>query len=470
MRLLLIIPDGVGIRNFLLGPFFQQAIAEGDVHLLHTGKRDVLEPNIPQIKASAIQWHQLIKNGEGTPSVSLRHALAHSLTYAHMYWADTFCMRYKLSKPKGESRRARAGHTIARLIGRMASSPRGIQELDKWHCRVVERTPEVEHYRQLFRRIRPSVLFCSNQQPPQILSPVLAARSLGIPTATFIFSWDNLTSKGRIAAPFDHYLVWSDHMRSELTRYYPDVPHHCIHVVGTPQFDPYAERSLIWSRTEFMNRVGADPLRPLICYSGAPPHTSPDDPQYVKTLMELIRAGRIKKNPQVLIRPAPADDGRRYDKIRRDYPELIYVPPIWLNPEPGDWSKLIPLAEDNQFLANLTHHADLNINVASTMTLDFAIHDKPIVNIAFDMTIPPVFGSPLWDLYYRYEHYRPVVELGAARFARSVEELSTHVNSYLENPALDREGRRLLAELEVGQPIGEAGNCILQVLQRISRN
>ena len=44
---------------------------------------------------------------------------------------------------------------------------------------------------------------------------MLAAKSLGIPTATFIFSWDNLSSKGRIAAPFDYYLVWSEHMGDE---------------------------------------------------------------------------------------------------------------------------------------------------------------------------------------------------------------------------------------------------------------
>ena len=48
-----------------------------------------------------------------------------------------------------------------------------------------------------------------------------------------------------------------------------------------------------------------------------------------------------------------------------------------------------------QFLANLTHHADLNVNLASTMTLDFAIHDKPVVNVAFDPLPPPPLGVPL---------------------------------------------------------------------------
>ncbi len=40
--------------------------------------------------------------------------------------------------------------------------------------------------------------------------------------------------------------------------------------------------------------------------------------------MEHIRTGRIQGNPQVLLRPSPADDGQRYAEVRRDYPELIY--------------------------------------------------------------------------------------------------------------------------------------------------
>ena len=184
--------------------------------------------------------------------------------------------------------------------------------------------------------------------------------------------------------------------------------------------------------------------------------------------MELIRAGKIKSRPQILVRPAPVDEGNRYDGLRREYPELIYVKPRWAHPESEDWSRVIPLPEDVQFLANLTQYADLNINLASTMTLDFAIHDKPVVNIAFDISDPPPFGVPLWDFFYQFEHYQPVVELKAARFARSPEELAQHINDYLENPALDRENRRRLVELEVDMPLGRSAERMLDVLNKIS--
>jgi hypothetical protein len=150
-----------------------------------------------------------------------------------------------------------------------------------------------------------------------------------------------------------------------------------------------------------------------------------------------------------------------------EFPELIIAPPCWAKPVHNEWSMATPLPEDTQMLTNLTRYSDLNINVASTMTLDFAINDKPVVNIAWDVASPPPFGTPLWDHHYQFEHYRPVVEFGAARFARSPDELAQHVNTYLDNPNLDREGRRRFVELEVGDTVGRSGRRILEALEQI---
>lgn len=464
MNLSVLIPDGVGVRNFVIGSFLRQACEAANCHVLHSIPDELL-PAYQNSLSPALKWERLIPYRETPLSMTLRYSLAN----AHMKWADTVSMRNNLRKPiKGSWRRQTIQRT-ARLVGQMAASQTGIQLLDRWQTNTVSHLPEVEHYRRLFAQTKPSVIFCSHQRPPEVLPATLAAKTLGIPTATFIFSWDNLTSKGRIAAPFDHFLVWSELMRSELLRYYPDVTPDRVHVVGTPQFDPYAASELHWSREEFFARIGADIARPLICYSGGDTGTAPEDHLHIRALMELIRGGAVKQNPQVLLRPAPVDDGKRYDEVRRDFPELIYAAPAWIHAVPGNWASVIPSADDVQFLANLTRHADVNVNLASTMTLDFAIHDRPVVNIAFDVAQPPIFGKSLWEFYYQFDHYRPIVEIGAARFARSRDELAQHINTYLENPALDRDERRQLVELEVALPIGQASRNIVETLRKISK-
>jgi hypothetical protein len=206
----------------------------------------------------------------------------------------------------------------------------------------------------------------------------------------------------------------------------------------------------------------------LICYSGGDAGTCPEDQAHVRIVLDLVRRGAIRHHPQVVLRPTPVDDGRRYASVRRDYPELIVLEPAWVRGSNGDWGAVMPLPGDVRLLANLVHHASLNINVASTMTIDFALNDRPVVNIAFDVASPPPHGRALWHHYYQYDHYRPVVELKAARFACSPEQLAEHVNAYLDDPGLEREGRRRLANMQVLGPCGRAAQRIADVLEGIA--
>jgi hypothetical protein len=461
---IVLVPDGVGVRNFVIGRFLGEMARAFRPQVFHIIPDHLLDRYRTGADPSVV-WRPLIPYEQNRTALLLQY----SLGYAHMYWANTHAMRRALRRPVKGPLRSRLLVATSRLIGRAAAASGTIDVLDRLHCSAVGRLPEVERYRAMFSELRPRVLFCTHQRPTSVLPAVLAARALGIPTASFIFSWDNLSSKGRIAAPFDHYLVWSNHMRDELLRYYPHVPRQNIHLAGTPQFDPYGDPSLLWSREEFCRRAGLDPLRPVICYSGGDAGTAPEDPKHVEVLMSLVRTGWIRRHPQVVLRPVPVDDGSRYAGVCRRYPELTKLQPNWVHAQPGNWARVIPLAEDVQFLANLTHHADLNVNLGSTMTLDFGIHDRPVVNVAFDCAEPPIFGMPVFDYYYCYEHLQPVLEFGASRIARSAAQLAEYVNAYLDNPALDREGRRRLVDLQIDVPLGQSSRRIVEALKTICR-
>ncbi len=461
LNVAMLLPDGRGVRNFILGPFVDEMRGQGRIHALHVIPEDHLD-QYRSMTDESVQWHPLLMYRDSATSFLLRNCLS----YSQMYWVDSFAMRYRRNQPiMASSFRRRTATRLAKAVGKMTASPRRIKMLDNLHSRATRRMPIVEHYRNLFREIRPNVLFCSHQRPTEILPPVLAARDLGIPTATFIFSWDNLTSKGRIAAPFDHFLVWSEHMKGEILRYYPDVAADRIHVVGTPQFDPYADETLVKSREDFFTQLGADPARPLLCYSCGSYDNTPQDPQHAAILMEQIRSGQINGNPQVVLRPCPTDDGGRYVWVKEKYDEIIMNVPEWTQED--NWAACVPTQADVEMMVNLMRHCDLNINFASTMTLDFAIHDKPVVNVAFDACDPPTFGMTLWEYQNQFEHYQPVVEMNVARFAKSADEMAEHVNTYLEHPELEREGRRRFVEMQVGQPIGSSSAKIVQVLSHL---
>lgn len=462
-RVALFISDGVGIRNFVLGGFLKELAQRGSGEIFHILPDHLVQQYAAQSPAG-IEWRPMLDYNQSR----LIFLLQSSLAYAHMYWANTGSMQRATNKPARGSLKRRIFVHSSRLLGRMGADPARIKMIDSVHFAMASRLQEVEAYKQLFRKTRPSVLFSASQRPHTLVPAVLAAKALGIPTATFIVSWDNLSSKGRIVAPFEHYFVWSNYMRDEMLRYYPHVQPENIHVVGTPQFDSYADPALLWTREEFFSKFAGDPSRPLICFSGGDAGTCPEDPDHVRILMEFVRSGKIHGRPQVIVRPAPVDDCQRYETVRREFPELIFAKPDWIHTRPGDWTRCIPTAGDVQFLANLTHHSDLNVNLGSTMTLDFGLHDKPVVNVAFDVADPPLFGMPVYDYYYNYEHFRPVVELGASRIARRQCEFADHVNACLDDPGLDREGRKKLVNLHVTIPPGQSSRVVLETLQRLA--
>jgi hypothetical protein len=79
------------------------------------------------------------------------------------------------------------------------------------------------------------------------------------------------------------------------------------------------------------------------------------------------------------------------------------------------------------------------------MSIDAAAFDKPVINLAFDgyEKLPYIKSvRRLYDL----EHYVPVVKSGGVRLAYNEKELIEWINKYLENPSLDRVGRKRMLE------------------------
>lgn len=452
VRTLLLVPDGVSLRNFVLGRTAGLLADAGGVTIW-------ADPSLPA--AEGCRWDTLDPYPERLAEATIRR----TLEYAHLRALDTPGARFVLAQPIPGSRRSRSLRSAARTASVPFGTLEGVQRLVSVHDRLAARRPEVEAAARRLAEVRPDVVLCAHQRPLTVLPVILAARRLGIPTATFVFSWDNLTTKGRMAAPFDHYLVWSAHMGAELHRFYPDVPDDQVQVVGTPQFDPYADPSHPSTRAALAARLGLDPDRPIVCFTAGDAGTCPDDPYHLSVLLELVRSGRVEGDPHVVLRTAPVDPGRRFDAVRERYPELVEAAPNWAHGEGQGWHAAYPTRDDIEALSVLTVGADVNVNMASTMSIDFALRDTPVVNVGFDR----VRDEGRADAYYRFTHYRPVVELGAVRVATDAAQLADHVSRYLRDPALDRAGRRAIVDLELGVEVGRSCEAVVAALASISR-
>jgi len=308
--------------------------------------------------------------------------------------------------------------------------------------------------RDLLDRVRPDLVFSTVALANHYERPVLwLAEDRRIPRVTAITSWDNLSSKPRLPVRFDRTLVWGEHMRVELLSTYPDIAPESVIATGVPQFDLYTRADLRSSRVEFLESIGAPDDRPVVLYSGVPATLMESEP---RVLAQIAKA--LGGDVTLLYRPHPKASPRWYEETLRRHPEIRCTPTNLEGAgDPALWS---PGDAHVRALVGSLFHSAVNLNFASTMTLDAAIHDLPVVNLAFDDAGPQSAGSAVLRQMYAYDHYRPVVDLGAARVCESLDSLLAEIRATLANRARDQEGRRRLVEMQCGAVDGRASHRV----------
>ncbi len=321
-----------------------------------------------------------------------------------------------------------------------------------------------KEYIEILKKDNPSHLFFTHQRPPYLAPFLYAAIQMKIPTSTFIFSWDNLASKGRMLGTFNNFLVWSNLMKEELLYFYPNVKNEEVQVVGTPQFEPYVLDKYKSSRENFLSKFGLNSTKKIICYSCADVTIGPNDPIVIKTIAEAIRNNEIQAEVQLLVRTSPAEDDSRFKSIRDEFPEIIWNVPKWILTRENhqeSWSQRIPSDEDITDLRSLLENADLSINMCSTMSLDFMLFDKPVINTVFGNQKNGLYND---QRFLNYNHYKKVIDGNAVTIAKNKQELIDQINQTFNNPNERKTDRKAMIDLQIGKKLEGTSERIAKTL------
>jgi hypothetical protein len=136
---------------------------------------------------------------------------------------------------------------------------------------------------------------------------IRAARTLGIPTALAVWSWDHLTSKALIRDAPDRVLVWNDVQKDEAVRLH-GVPSSSVVVTGAQCFDHWFDRAPSRTRDAFCRTVGLPADRPYVLYVGSALFGgSPSEAAFVLRWIERLRhsADPVVRSAGILVRPHP---------------------------------------------------------------------------------------------------------------------------------------------------------------------
>ncbi len=457
-----VITDGVGYRNFIMTNFIEEAKGNFDSITIFSCLPKSIYDGL-NLKCTIVELDVFEET-----FFTWFFRKAKEVMHLQLHAKGNFGITDNLNSTKSTANNPRGiSNRFIHKWSKSVNSEKWIQRYNRIQQKTFKSHEITKKYQQLLNKYDISMLFFTHQRPPFIAPLIYAAEQLRIKTATFIFSWDNLASKGRMAGNFDFYLVWSDLMKQDLLHFYQSVKDNQVAIVGTPQFEPFIMEKYGYDKTKFSNKFKIDANLPIILFT-CNDASSENDPIYLEQLANFIKNGNLTKSVNLIVRTSPAEEPTRFKEIAEKFPFIIWNYPDWKVRREGHqeaWTQRVPSIEDLNDLKSLLKYCDICINVLSTITLDAFIFDKPVIN--------PVFGNvenKMFDdqKFLNYAHLSNLVESNSTTIVKCETEFLGAINKILkknENKKQEREG---FLALQIGKPLLGTSKRIAETLRQWS--
>jgi len=299
------------------------------------------------------------------------------------------------------------------------------------------------------------------------------ANKLKINSATAILSWDNTTTRGYPGAVPKQIFCWTDKMKQELIEF-SDCKKESILVSGIPHFDNYFSKKKLTPKKIFLQKFNIHKKKKIILFITKGPSTYQYNPNICKIIADNILKKKLnnchlitrihplfykinKKNNEIEFKEALKvfqTLEKKYDCLSVNFPNIT------------SYKQNFEMHRNEQdFLKNLIFYADVIVNIYSTINIEGAIFNKPLVNIDFD-NLKPMYK---WNKKYQrqnigidrnLDHNHRVIKTSGVKNVQNESELINAISKYLKNPNIDYENRSLIVKNEVGPNKGNAGNFI----------
>ena len=308
-------------------------------------------------------------------------------------------------------------------------------------------------YDEYFDKYKPDALFVTNLLSTTDSPFIKAAKRKAVPSICLLKSWDNLDKYG-MQAKVNKLLVQNSNLKKMALRWHGYKDNE-VEIVGFSQFDIYTKKDLIMPRDEFFKKTGLDPNRKIIFF-GSEGKWSPNDESQIDVIYKAIQESKFSSPCSLIIRPYFGDIYKDRYKPYKDRPNIYVddshrIHKFW----PDMWD---PTGEELVLFMNILRYSDVTINIKSTLALDAACLDKPIIAVRYGAFINN--GRDATPDLYDHLHYVDVMKTGGLNVVDNDGELLAAIDGYLKNPILHHEGRERLRNELCGPWDGLSGKRV----------
>ncbi len=339
----------------------------------------------------------------------------------------------------------------------------GNNPLWRWLFRKMDSwlTPR-DRFASLFDRYQPSLVFSTDVQNENDVRLIHESRDRGVSCVGMVRSWDNLTAKGLIRALPDVLVVNNEIVKSEARRFH-GVSDTMVRVVGIPHYDRYILPSP-HSRDAFAKIVGLNPEKRWVVYAPTGDRYLGGENSIDRDIIKFLNS-EIPETHQLLIRMPPSDSVN-VEGLKLSSSVVIMRPGVQLSTGVGTFKNNELTSDDDELLRDTLSYAEVVIAGPSTIVIDAAVYDRPIILVGFDGEKNRSYYESI-RRYYDYDHFRPVITSGGIRLTSNFQELKVSLHNYLERSREDHEGRAKIASLECGKLDGHSSERLVGVFAEV---
>ena len=312
-------------------------------------------------------------------------------------------------------------------------------------------------YIEKFKKYNPDLVVVTRVLNYSADYPIMrTADYLKIPVIALVSSWDNLTSKAFFPFSLRRLIVWNNVLKNEAISLF-DFPKNKISVTGIPRYDLFFRKKDFKSKTEFYNYWKINKNHKLITYCTGSKTTGKSrlDPITPEVNISEFIANKCSngelRNVSLIVRLHPQANPNHYHKLSKMDNVILNIP----GNDGLFQDRTFSLKEDIEF-GEMMMHSDVVINFASTVSIDAAVFNTPVVCVNFDFNgIRPYSISP--KRIYEFDHYAKLLETGGVTLSESKDDLIDDIKRYLNNPKLHDKERKNIVNQQCFYKDGNSG-------------
>lgn len=296
----------------------------------------------------------------------------------------------------------------------------------------------------------------------------LEAQRLNVPAFATITNYDNIVNMGFRGFTPTCLAVWSQAMADDAIKLL-DFPASKIEITGPLQYDRFM-RPLALDRDDFLRSINLDPQRKTIFFAGGINIT-----RYFEIFNLFIeQRERVCSEPfNLIVRPYPHEkllNSPGWQVLKKLFPGAgVYISAPGSIDAPGDrteeFRQDLFMEDSSDELSYLLRYSDVMVNYFSTISLEAAICDLPVIHMGYDLYTYGHRFIVTSGFQQRQTHNRRKLRLAASRVAKNETELLKYIDDYLSDRTLDREARYEYAVSECGQLDGQAGLRLTEMIK-----